>query len=198
MAFCIDVPLLNIKEAKVKKALIIAILALPLLVLAEGKMGGYLGVSTEELSDAMRTALRVKSGVLVSNVQEDSPAEKAGLMAGDIIMELDGVKIESFKDLKTAISERPNKKVKIVFMRSDKKMEKTAELSEMEMKKKIIDIESMDIKEIKGMCKEMCKGMEDMEGMKKIKIHMDDTIEDLKADVEMLKKEIEELKKKIK
>jgi membrane-associated protease RseP (regulator of RpoE activity) len=183
----------------VKKALIIAILALPMLVLAEGKMGGYLGVYTEELSDATRTALNVKSGILVSKVQEDSPAEKAGLMTGDIIMELDGVKVESYKDLKTAISERPNKKVKIVFMRSGKKMDKTAELGEMEMKKKkIIDIESMDLDEIKGMCKEMCKDIEGMEGMKKIKIHMDDTIDDLKKEVEMLKKEVEELKKKIK
>jgi C-terminal processing protease CtpA/Prc len=181
-----------------RKALIIAILALPLLVLAEEKMGGYLGVYTEELSDAMKTALNVKSGILVSKVQEDSPAEKAGIMSGDIIMELDGVKIETYKDLKTSISERPNKKVKIVFMRSGKKMEKTAELGEMEMKKKIIDIESMNMKEIEGMCKEMCKDVEGMEGIKKIKIHMDDTIEDLKADVEMLKKEIEELKKKIK
>ena len=182
-----------------RKVLIIAILALPLLVLAEEKMGGYLGVYTEELSDAMRTALNVKSGVLVSKVQEDSPAERAGLMTGDIITELDGVKTNSYKDLKTAISERPNKKVKIVFLRSGKKMEKTAELGETKMmKKKIMDIESMDMDELKGMCKEMCKDIEGMEGMKKIKIYADDTIEDMKVELEMLKKEIEELKKKIK
>ena len=182
-----------------KKALIIAVLALPMLALAEGKMGGYLGVYTEEISDAMKTALNMKAGILVSKVQEDSPAEKAGLMSGDIITELDGVKIESYKSLKTAISERPNKKVKIAFIRSGKKMEKTAELGEMEMKKtKIIDIESMDIDELKGMCKEMCKDIEGMEGMKKIKIHADDALEDLKVELEMLKKEIEEIKKKIK
>lgn len=182
-----------------KKALILAILALPLLLQAEEKMGGYLGVYTEELTDAMRTALNVKSGVLVSAVEEGSPAEKVGLAAGDIIMELDGVKTDSYKDLKMAISERPNTKVKIVFLRSGKKMEKTAELGEMKMmKKKIINIEDVDVDEIKGMCQEMCKELEGMEGMKKIKIHMDDTLEDLKADVDMLKKEIEELKKKIK
>ena len=183
-----------------KKALILAILALPVLALAEGKMGGYLGVYTEELSDAMKTALNMKAGVLVSKVQEDSPAEKAGLKSGDIIVELDGVKVESYKDLKTTISERPNKKVKIAFIRSGKKMEKTAELSEMEMKmkKKIIDIESIDEEEIEAMCKKMCKDIEGMEGMKKIKIYAHDAVEDLKAEIEMLKKEIEELKKKIK
>ncbi len=181
-----------------KKALIIAILALPMLALAEGKMGGYLGVYTEELSDAMKTALNMKAGILVSKVQEDSPAEKAGLKSGDIITEIDGVKVESYKDLKTAISERPNKKVKIVFIRSGKKMEKTAELGEMEMKKKIIDIESIDEKEIEAMCKKMCKDVEGMEGMKKIKIYAHDAVEDLKVELEMLKKEIEELKKKIK
>ena len=47
--------------------------------------GGYLGVSTIELSDQLAEYFGTKFGVLVTEVEEDSPAEEVGIQAGDII-----------------------------------------------------------------------------------------------------------------
>ena len=66
-----------------KKLFILAAIALPLLVFAEEETIGYLGVITEELSETMMKALDVEYGLLIKDVVENAPAEKAGLEDGD-------------------------------------------------------------------------------------------------------------------
>jgi serine protease Do len=46
-----------------------------------------------------------KTGVLVSSVDADGPAGKAGMKAGDVILKLDGEAIEDGDDLREAVAE---------------------------------------------------------------------------------------------
>ena len=59
----------------------------------------------QELTKDVRNGLglKIKSGVLVSDVMDDSPAEEAGLRDGDVIIEFDGKKVRSPRDLKRLV-----------------------------------------------------------------------------------------------
>jgi serine protease Do len=73
---------------------------------ASPRMGhGYIGVVMQELTKDVRDGLglKIKSGVLVSDVMDDSPAEEAGLEDGDVIIEFDGRKVRSPRDLKKLV-----------------------------------------------------------------------------------------------
>jgi len=61
--------------------------------------GAYLGVETIDLSDQLKKYFSVDHGVLIEEVEEDSPAEEAGLKAGDVILQIGTKKIEDYGDL---------------------------------------------------------------------------------------------------
>jgi serine protease Do len=67
----------------------------------ESSQRGWLGVSIDEVTRklAQREDLKVTEGVYVRNVQEESPAEKAGIRQGDVIVEFDGRKVYDEDDL---------------------------------------------------------------------------------------------------
>ncbi len=62
-----------------------------------GGDGSYLGVYLEDLSSAVRAALGLEgdTGVLLQRVTEDGPADRAGLQAGDVLLQLGGNKVHS-------------------------------------------------------------------------------------------------------
>jgi serine protease Do len=66
---------------------------------------GWLGVSIQPLTPELARSFGAKDnkGVLVSDVMPDSPASKAGLKAGDILLEFDGKKMEAPADLQRAV-----------------------------------------------------------------------------------------------
>jgi membrane-associated protease RseP (regulator of RpoE activity) len=68
----------------------------------------YIGVSLVGLSPELREHFGAPkdSGVLVESVQEDSPADKAGIKVGDIILAVDGKDVKSSADLRTALREK--------------------------------------------------------------------------------------------
>jgi len=74
-----------------------------------GKMnqGLYLGVTIGEVDDAMTAQLGLDEdeGILVRSVIEDSPAEKAGLKAYDIITRIDGEEVSDISDLRKKLRE---------------------------------------------------------------------------------------------
>ena len=92
---------------------------------------GFLGVDMYDLTDGLREYFKVEEdeGVLVVNVIEDSPAEKAGFKSGDVIVKVDKRVIEDSDDLRKAISRHePDEKVKIEYIRNKKKSSKTVTL----------------------------------------------------------------------
>ena len=83
----------------------------------EGK-GGYLGVQVKDLSDQLQDYFEVKTGVLVEEVMKDSPAEKAGLKAGDVIVSINDRKIEDYEDLiRTVNYYDPQEEVTVSYVR---------------------------------------------------------------------------------
>jgi len=81
---------------------------------------GILGVSGGTLNSTSAKDLGIKDteGFYVSTVEDDSGAEKAGILKGDIIKQLDDVKITKFSDLKGFLNtKRPNDVVYVTVLR---------------------------------------------------------------------------------
>ncbi|MGH7259758.1 MAG: DegQ family serine endoprotease [Nitrospiraceae bacterium] len=99
---------------------------------------GWLGVSIQDLSPelASQFGLPEPKGVLVSEVLDDSPAKRAGLERGDVIVEYDGKPAENPTQLRNAVAQTiVGKKVVVKFIR-DKKA-RTGEVTIVEQPKNI-------------------------------------------------------------
>jgi S1-C subfamily serine protease len=83
-----------------------------------GGKGGYLGVQVKDLSDQLKEYFEVDNGVLIEEVMKDSPAEKAGLKAGDVIVSIGNRKIEDYQDLiRTVNYYNPEEEVSLSYVR---------------------------------------------------------------------------------
>ncbi len=77
---------------------------------AKGKVTrGWLGVSIQPLTPELAKGFGLKEakGVLISDVVQDSPADRAGIAAGDIVTEFDKKKVETPQDLQKAVAVTP-------------------------------------------------------------------------------------------
>jgi len=84
--------------------------------------GGYLGVRGSDLSDQLKEYFEVKQGILVEEVVEDSPAEKAGMKAGDVIYRINDRDIRDFGDLMRTINYYdPDEQITVYYVRKGKK-----------------------------------------------------------------------------
>ncbi len=95
---------------------------------------GQLGIIIQELSKDLADSFNLKStkGVLVADVLSDSPAEKAGLKSGDIILKLNGEDITDIGSFRNKISTMtPGTKVKLLVMRDGKEQEITVKVGEL-------------------------------------------------------------------
>lgn len=83
------------------------------------KMGErrQLGISGYPLTKQLSENMGVEGGVLVNNVRDDSPAAKAGLKAGDIIVEAGGKAVKNNLDLIRVIGEKKDGDIQITFVR---------------------------------------------------------------------------------
>ncbi len=83
----------------------------------------YLGVNISDVSEDMSSFYDNNYGALITGVEDNSPAAKAGLKRGDLIISINGKKIESASELKNIIgSYAPQRVVNIKFLR-DKKID---------------------------------------------------------------------------
>jgi serine protease Do len=69
--------------------------------------GRKLGLSYQELGDQLAGYFKVDGGVLVTDVEEDGPAGKAGIKAGDVIVRVGGKAVKDGGDLREAIRDAP-------------------------------------------------------------------------------------------
>jgi membrane-associated protease RseP (regulator of RpoE activity) len=171
------------------------------------KKHAWLGVSTDKLTDQLRQFFNVPEylGVLVKEVVEDSPAEKSGLKAGDVIIQLGRKEIEDHNDLIRAVDRYdPGEEVEVKIIRDKKEQVLKVTLGEgkgrfrhfslnpekfeiyvpeMEIEIPEIDIEipEIDVEELEELHEKMSEELE---------MHSDELNEELKE----LEKELKEIK----
>jgi serine protease Do len=76
-----------------------------------------IGVGVHGLSKQLADHYGVEGGVLIDSVREDSPAAKAGLKAGDIIVQADGKDVKNEGDVLRAIAEKKEGSISITVVR---------------------------------------------------------------------------------
>tara|TARA_Y100000768_G_scaffold300593_1_gene234362 strand:- start:572 stop:1978 length:1407 start_codon:yes stop_codon:yes gene_type:complete len=96
---------------------------------------GWLGVRIQEVTKEIAEAVELKKaeGALVASVGEKSPADKAGIKAGDIILEFDGKKIDTMRTLpKVVANTKVGKTVKLKVWRNKNLITKSLKLGRLE------------------------------------------------------------------
>ncbi len=120
---------------------------------------GWLGVRIQEVTKEIAEVEKLKKpqGALVASVGENSPADKAGIKAGDIILNFDGKKIDTMRKLpKVVATTEVGKSVELKIWRNKKliskrlilgRLESSEEFKEKKTKvvKKVEDIEKLKI-----------------------------------------------------
>lgn len=85
---------------------------------------GWLGVTIQDVNRNLAESFGLKKprGALIAQLQEDGPADKSGLEAGDIILRFDGAEIMTSADLPHVVGLiRPGSTVKVEVMRERKR-----------------------------------------------------------------------------
>ena len=169
----------------------------------------WLGVEMQKLTEQLGEYFKVKGGegVLISSVIEDSPAEKAGLKAGDVIVKIDDEEIEDGSDLIEYLGDKEEgDEVTVNVVRKGKTKEIKVTLGECPKERchhcygkdygrhfdkfKVLKDLEICIPDIDR--EELLKDFED------IHIDLDEPIEELREQMEELRKELDELKEKVK
>ena len=100
----------------------------------KGKVSrGYLGIQIGNLNFAQAQAFGLQStdGALVGSVEDGTPAGKAGIQHGDVILAVDGIKIKSTRDLINYVSAKgPSASVSLQVYRDGKTFDRTVKLGE--------------------------------------------------------------------
>ncbi len=95
---------------------------------------GWLGVAIQEIDDSYAKALGLdtRDGALISNVANSSPADNAGLITGDVILEFNDVSINNSSHLKNVVSSsEPGKRYKVDIIRDGRRKSIYVKLGEL-------------------------------------------------------------------
>ena len=99
--------------------------------------GTYLGVNLAEITSDRARDLKLKEayGVEITRVEEGSPADKAGLKAGDVVLEYNGQRVEGMEQFGRLVRETPTgREVKLLISRNGVTQPMTATVQTRKMK----------------------------------------------------------------
>lgn len=115
----------------------------------------HLGVSLTDLSEELRQYFGASkdSGVLVASVEDNSPADKAGVKVGDIILSVDGKEVESSGDIRRALREKKEgDSVRVEVLRGRSRQTLVASVVEREPQRLFINgVEPGQIRGLEGL-----------------------------------------------
>jgi serine protease Do len=119
-----------------------------------GWLGVRIQIVTQEIAEVEK--LDEPRGALVASVAEESPSDKAGIKAGDIILEFNGTKINEMKELPKIVAQTEvGKTVEVKVWRNKKEIIKRIKLGRLEtssdFKKPEIKKQESEISEIKSL-----------------------------------------------
>ncbi len=178
--------------------------------------GNYIGVELQELNSDLASYFGTQpgSGVLVARVEEDSPANKAGLKSGDVITEFNGTKVTSAKDLRSAIDDvQQGQTASMTVLRHNKvqqlsvkpeqrafpQIEQLRELNlpELESLKELRDLPEMpDVRDsMKQLKDEMHRLKIELKDLHLNKEEVQELREEIRKEMENVRKQLEEIRK---
>jgi serine protease Do len=103
-------------------------------LIKSGKVSrGFLGIALQPLSEELAKAFKIEegAGALVADVSPKSPAEKAGVQAGDVVVEVGGKKVEGPRELQFLVAAiAPGTKVEVKLVRDGQPKVVSVELGE--------------------------------------------------------------------
>jgi serine protease Do len=84
---------------------------------------GYLGVALSDIPADMKDELEATQGILIRSVEQGTPAETAGIEAGDVVVEVDGAPVRNESHFREMIADKgPNATVTLKILRDGKPM----------------------------------------------------------------------------
>jgi len=95
---------------------------------------GWLGLAIQDLNPDLAQAMGLKEreGVLVSDVTAGSPAARAGVQRGDLVLAVNGARVETSAQLRLLVaSQRPGTQVRLELSRRGRRVSMTATLGQM-------------------------------------------------------------------
>jgi serine protease Do len=101
---------------------------------------GYMGVNIQDVTSGLaeKFGIKERDGALVAEVTPDSPAEKAGLQNGDVILEFDGKPVRDSRHLKLQVAQTaPGKEVDVKVSRDGKTKDLRVNLKEFPNEKQL-------------------------------------------------------------
>ncbi len=110
---------------------------------------GWLGVRIQEVTKEIAEVEKLKKplGALVASVGQNSPADKAGIKAGDIILEFDGKKIDTMRTLpKVVANTKVGKSVELKVWRNKKSISKRLTLGRLESSEEFKEKKTKNVK----------------------------------------------------
>jgi len=160
---------------------------------------GFLGVVTETVEGDFAKYFGVEEGALIKKVVEDSPAEKAGLKPGDVLVKIGSDEIEETDDVSEAMQDhQPGDQVNVKYFRQGKETSvdvkldasrgSTWKMSKSDGHRIIISDDDEIVVDTDELHEAIREVMEDL------RINFDDGKEDMKEELEKLKVEIEKMK----
>jgi serine protease Do len=151
--------------------------------------GPRLGVSADELTPQLADYFGVKQGkgVLVREVEDGTPAQKAGLKAGDVIVKAGDDAIASVLDLRKALRKNPSEKRQVILTIVRDRKEQTVSV-QLEPEKQILG--PQEVSELQGR-------IINPESMRILKDQLRAHTEELKNNSELMRLQSEKVKEEV-